>query len=167
MDTRTRAGRPVIWISALALTAAAAIGAGIGGSLSSADAAPAGTVVTAPGPDSAAAARISDAWTMFFDMSTPMRQKAQYLQNGARMGAMMQRFTGDPALRAMTVRVDSVHLDSPTSATVTYEIEGVMGMAMMARATGCAVFEHGAWLVSDAALCSTLDRAAGTGLGCA
>lgn len=117
--------------------------------------------------DSAAATQqITQNWQAFFSKSTPVAQKAQYLQNGSQMSATIQQFASNPLVGQVSAKVDSVKFTSPTQATVTFDILGPTGTALLSGTTGQATDQNGTWVVSDSSLCALLALTGGNVPGC-
>jgi hypothetical protein len=114
----------------------------------------------------AATQQVTTAWEAFFSKSTPLAQKAQYLQNGSQMTATIQNFASNAMVGQVTAKVDSVKFTSPTQATVTYDIDGTSGTALLTATTGQAVLQAGNWVVSDSSLCGLLSLTGGKVPGC-
>lgn len=122
---------------------------------------------SSPTFDSAAATtQVTKDWEAFFSKSTPLAQKAQYLQNGSEMQSTIQQFASNPLVGQVTAKVDSVKFTSPTQATVTYDIDGPTGTALMSKTTGTAYLQNGTWVVGDASLCSLLALTGTAPTGC-
>ncbi|HEY3871671.1 MAG TPA: hypothetical protein VGM10_25140 [Actinocrinis sp.] len=127
----------------------------------------AGTSASPSGLDTAAATtQVTKDWEAFFSKSTPLAQKAQYLQNGSAMSSTIQQFASNPLVGQVTAKVDSVKFSSPTQATVTYDIDGPTGTALLSKTTGTAYLQNGTWVVGDASLCSLLALTGTTPTGC-
>lgn len=164
-------------VRVLALGLALTVGGGITLSACSSSGSPAAgstasavTTATAsatPTFDSAAATQqVTQNWQAFFSKSTPLAQKAQYLQNGSQMSATIQNFASNPLVGQVSAKVDSVKFSSPTQATVTYDIIGPTGTALLSGTTGQATEQNGTWVVSDSSLCSLLSLTGGSIPGC-
>lgn len=122
---------------------------------------------SSPSFDSAAATtQVTKDWEAFFSKSTPLAQKAQYLQNGSEMSSIIQQFASNPLVGQVSAKVDSVKFASPTKATVTYDIDGPTGSALLTNTTGTAYLQNGTWVVGDASLCSLLALTGTTPSGC-
>jgi hypothetical protein len=125
------------------------------------------TAAATPTFDSAAATQqVTQNWQAFFSKSTPLAQKAQYLQNGSQMSSTIQNFASNPLVGQVSAKVDSVKFSSPTQATVTYDIIGPTGTALLSGTTGQATEQNGTWVVSDSSLCSLLSLTGGSIPGC-
>jgi hypothetical protein len=59
--------------------------------------------------------------------------------------------------------VTNVTVNSPTSATVTYNLTAG-GSSLLKNQTGTAVYENGVWKVGDASMCDLLKLAPGASL---
>jgi len=153
---------------ALGLMLAAAGGVTLSSCSSSAPAtAPATSTapVTSAAPtlgSAAATQQVTQDWEAFFSKSTPLAQKATYLQ----MTATIQQFASNPMVGQVSAKVDSVKFTSPTQATVTYDIDGPTGTPLLQGSTGQAILQSGTWVVSDSSLCGLLSLTGGNIPGC-
>ncbi len=102
---------------------------------------------------SGAVAQITANWEKFFASSTPVSQKVTLLQNGnlfsGAIGGLMSLVSG------LGSTVTGVTLNSPTSATVNYNLTA-SGSSLLSGQTGTSVYENGVWKVGDASLCALL-----------
>jgi hypothetical protein len=117
--------------------------------------APATGAPTADGPaDRAAAEReIKQNWQKFFDPGTPTEDKQAVLENGDRMGPVLQAFSGDERGGQVGAEVTKVVFTSPTAADVTYTLT-LRGATALPDASGTAVEQDGTWKVSVSTLCA-------------
>jgi len=113
----------------------------------------------AAGGSAATIAAIKSNWEAFFSSSTPAAQRAKYLQNGQTFDAAIKAFAASPLASAVTSKVDSVTLTSPTKATVKYDLSAA-GTTVASGATGSAVLEGGMWKVGDDVFCGLLKQGA-------
>ena len=144
---------------ALAVSVAACSSSSSSSSSSSAPAssAPPATSAAAATPaatgTSGAVAQITANWEKFFASSTPVSEKVTLLQNGnlfsGAISGLMSLVSG------LGATVTGVTLDSPTSATVNYNLTAA-GSNLLSGQTGRAVYENGVWKVGDASLCGLL-----------
>jgi len=146
---------------AVAITACSSSGSPSPSSTSSTPAAPASSAASSPagGGSTSAEAAIKTNWEAFFSSSTPSDQRANYLQNGATFAAAIKAFAASPLASAVTSKVDSVTLTSPTKATVKYDLTAA-GTTVASGATGSAVLENGTWKVGDDVFCGLLKQGA-------
>jgi len=114
----------------------------------------------------AATQQVTQDWEAFFSKATPLAQKATYLQNGSQMTSTIQQFASNPMVGQVSAKVESVKFTSPTQATVTYDIDGPTGTALLSGSTGQAILQNGTWVVSDSSLCSLLSLTGGSIPGC-
>lgn len=111
---------------------------------------------TSPSFNSTAAeAQIKQNWAAFFSKDTPLANKLTYLQRGSTMRAAVQQFGTDPRTRQASAKVTSVFVTSPEVATVNYQVL-LAGRVALPSAVGTAVYEDGAWKVSDTTFCGLL-----------
>jgi purine-cytosine permease-like protein len=109
----------------------------------------------------ASAAQISANWEKFFSSSTPTSQRVALLQNGTAFATAIGSLTH--LVNGLGATVTSVTVNSPTSATVTYNLTAG-GSSLLSHQTGTAVYESGVWKVGDASLCGLLRLAPGATL---
>ena len=103
--------------------------------------------------NSAAAAQITANWEKFFNASTPTSERVALLQNGAAFAVAISGLSH--LVTGLGAKVTGVTVDSPTTATVTYNLTAG-GSTLLSGQTGTAVYEDGVWKVSDASLCGLL-----------
>jgi hypothetical protein len=108
---------------------------------------------TAPGDPAAATREIRQNWQKFFDPATSTADKQAVLENGDRMGPVLQAFGGDQRGGQVQAQVTKVAFTSPTQATVTYDLT-LKGATALPKATGTAVEQDGTWKVSANTLCA-------------
>jgi hypothetical protein len=108
---------------------------------------------TAPADRAAAEAEIRQNWQKFFDPKTSTEDKQAVLENGDRMGPVLQAFSGDERGGQVRAQVTKVEFTSATEATVTYTLT-LKGATALPDASGTAVEQEGTWKVSVKALCS-------------
>jgi hypothetical protein len=146
---------------AVAITACSSSGSSSSSSAASTPAAPASSAASSPagGGSASAEAAIKTNWEAFFSSSTPTDQRAKYLQNGTAFAAAIRAFASSPLASAVTAKVDSVTVTSPTKATVKYDLSAA-GTTVASGATGSAVLEGGMWKVGDDVFCGLLKQGA-------
>ena len=159
----TALARRAILAPALALALAAAVAACSSSSSSSssssapASSAPAATSAAASTPAAAntsgAVAQITANWEKFFASSTPVSEKVTLLQNGSVFSGAISGLTS--LVSGLGAKVTGVTVNSPTSATVTYNLTAG-GSSLLSGQTGTSVYENGVWKVGDASLCGLL-----------
>jgi len=114
---------------------------------------------TSSGGSSSAVAEITTNWEAFFSSSTPNSKRIQLLENGSTFSSAVGAFASSPLASAVTSKVDSVTLTSPTQATVKYDLTAA-GTTVASGATGTAVLQDGVWKVGDDVFCSLLKEGA-------
>ena len=158
----TALARRAILAPALVLALAAAVAAcSSSSSSSSSSSAPASsapaTSAAASTPaatnTSGAVAEITTNWEKFFASSTPVSEKVTLLQNGNLFSGAISGLTS--LVSGLGAKVTGVTVNSPTSATVTYNLTSG-GTSLLSGQTGTAVYESGVWKVGDASLCGLL-----------
>jgi ABC-type glycerol-3-phosphate transport system substrate-binding protein len=148
--------RRILLAPALALALALAVAACGSSSSSSSSSAPASSAPASSSSaagNSAAVAQITANWEKFFNASTPTSQRVTLLQNGAAFAAAISGLTH--LVSGLGATVTSVTVNSPTSATVKYNLTA-SGSSLLSGQTGKAVYENGTWKVGDASLCGLL-----------
>jgi hypothetical protein len=99
-----------------------------------------------------AVADITANWEKFFNSSTTAAQKASLLQNGSTFASAISAFAQLPLASGIGAKVTKVVVNSPTTATVTYDITSG-GTSLLSGQTGQSVYQDGTWKVGDASLC--------------
>ena len=138
--------------------AAAVVGCSSSGSSSttSSSSSPAASATSATASATAAgnaAALITANWEKFFSASTPTSQRVTLLQDGTAFAAAIGSLTH--LVTGLGATVTNVTVNSPTSATVTYNLTAG-GSSLLKNQTGTAVYENGVWKVGDASLCGLI-----------
>jgi purine-cytosine permease-like protein len=146
----------------LALAAAVvACGSSGSSSTSSNSSSPATSATSSAAATGNAAAQITANWEKFFSSSTPTSQRVALLQNGTAFAAAIGSLSH--LVNGLGATVTNVTVNSPTSATVTYNLTAG-GSSLLSHQTGTAVYENGVWKVGDASLCGLLKLAPGATL---
>ena len=146
----------------LALAAAVVACGSSGSSSTSSNSSSPATAATSSAPAAGnAAAQITANWEKFFSSSTPTSQRVALLQNGTAFAAAIGSLSH--LVNGLGATVTNVTVNSPTSATVTYNLTAG-GSSLLKNQTGTAVYENGAWKVGDASLCGLLKLAPGATL---
>jgi purine-cytosine permease-like protein len=146
----------------LALAAAVvACGSSASSSTSSSSSSPATSATSSAPAAGNAAAQITANWEKFFSSSTPTSQRVALLQNGTAFAAAIGSLSH--LVNGLGATVTAVTVNSPTSATVTYNLTAG-GSSLLSHQTGTAVYENGVWKVGDASLCGLLKLAPGATL---
>jgi hypothetical protein len=158
--------RRIFLAPALGLALAAAITACSSGSPSSSTptSSPTTTAASATATSSASGsgstvAAITTNWEAFFSSSTPNSKRIQLLQNGQAFASTVNTFSSSPLASAVSAKVTSVTVTSPTQASVKYNLTAA-GQSVESGATGIAVLETGVWKVGDASFCGLLKAGA-------
>lgn len=108
---------------------------------------------TAPADRAAAEAEIRQNWQKFFDPKTSTEEKQAVLENGDRMGPVLQAFSGDERGGQVQAKVTKIEFTSATGADVTYTLT-LKGATALPDASGSAVEQDGTWKVSAKTLCA-------------
>ncbi|AMW15249.1 hypothetical protein A4E84_08820 [Streptomyces qaidamensis] len=113
----------------------------------------ASVTATAPADRAAAEGEIRQNWQKFFDPKTSTEEKQAVLENGDRMGPVLQAFSGDERGGQVQAKVTKVEFTSATGADVTYTLT-LKGATALPDASGSAVEQDGTWKVSAKTLCA-------------
>lgn len=116
--------------------------------------APATSGSTSPG-SAAAVAAITTNWEAFFNAKTPDSQRIGLLQDGSQFASVIHSQSGSGLAALATAKVTHVTVNSPTMATVSYEIL-ISGTPQLKNQTGTAVYQNGVWKVGVASFCGLL-----------
>ncbi|MFC9509269.1 hypothetical protein [Streptomyces sp. NPDC057002] len=108
---------------------------------------------SAPADRAAAEQEIKQNWETFFDPETSTEDKQAVLENGDRMGPVLQAFSGDERGGQVQAKVTKIEFTSATEANVTYTLT-LKGATALPDASGTAVEQEGTWKVSVKTLCS-------------
>ncbi|WP_229377842.1 hypothetical protein [Streptomyces sp. VRA16 Mangrove soil] len=122
---------------------------------------------TAPADRAAAEKQIKSNWKKFFDPAVPLKEKADVLQDGAKMSKVLESFNGDKRGGQVQAEVTKITFTSPTEADVTYSL-ALKGATVLPDATGTSVEQDGIWKVSVTTLCALVQLSgnASPGPGC-
>ena len=156
-------------VLALALTAAACSSSSsstpASSPTSSTPAAPASSAApssAAPSSSSPAAAaggnakaQITTNWEAFFNGQTSAAKKIALLENGQKFASVINAQAGSGLAGSAGAKVTAVVVNSPTKATVSYDIT-LSGTTALANQTGTAVYQNGTWKVGDVSFCQLL-----------
>ncbi|THC45540.1 hypothetical protein E7X58_31395 [Streptomyces sp. A1499] len=170
-----RRGRLAVAVLLLVVPAAAACGDDSGGG--DGDPPPEPSVETsaeptrdgaaAPADPAAAKSEVTENWEKFFDPGVPLKEKETVLEDGARMRAVLEGFSGDERGRQVAAEVGEVEFTSADEADVTYALT-LKGATALPDASGTAVNQDDTWKVSVKTLCALvkLSGNASPGPGC-
>lgn len=98
---------------------------------------------------------ITTNWEAFFNAKTPVNRRVSLLENGSQFQSVIQAQSGSGLAALATAKVTHVTVNSPTQATVTYDIL-VSGTPQLKNQAGLAVYQNGTWKVSVASFCGLL-----------
>jgi hypothetical protein len=113
------------------------------------------TTSSGGGNNAAAAAAITTNWEAFFNAKTPDSKRVTLLQDGPDFASVIKSQSGSGLASLATAKVTNVTVNSPTQATVDYEIL-VSGTPELKNQTGTAVYEDGTWKVGVTSFCGLL-----------
>ena len=85
----------------------------------------------------------------------PRRREDLLLQNGSKFASVINAQAGSSIATGAAAKVTAVVVNSPTSATVSYDIL-LNGTTALPNQTGTAVFQDGSWKVGDVSFCQLL-----------
>ncbi|WPO74682.1 MULTISPECIES: hypothetical protein [unclassified Streptomyces] len=122
---------------------------------------------TAPADPAAAEREVRENWEKFFDPEVSLKDKEAVLENGAKMRAVLEGFSGDERGKQVAAEVGEVEFTSAKEADVTYALT-LKGATALPGASGTAVDQDGTWKVSVKTLCALvkLSGNASPGPGC-
>lgn len=120
-----------------------------------------------PADPKAAEKQVRTNFEKFFDPATSLRDKEAVLENGPKMRAVLQGFSGDERGKQVGAKVGKVEFTSATEADVTYALT-LKGATALPTASGTAVNQDDTWKVSVKTLCALvkLSGNASPGPGC-
>jgi hypothetical protein len=104
---------------------------------------------------SAGTTAITTNWEAFFNAKTPTTKRIALLQDGSQFAAVITSQAGSGLASLATAKVTHVTVNSPTQATVTYDIL-VSGTPQLKNQTGTAVLQDGTWKVGVSSFCGLL-----------
>jgi hypothetical protein len=110
---------------------------------------------SAPPGGAAAAAAITTNWEAFFNAKTPDNRRIALLEDGSQFASVIHSQSGSGLAALATAKVTHVTVNSPTMATVSYEIL-ISGTPELKNQTGTAVNQNGVWKVGVASFCGLL-----------
>jgi hypothetical protein len=154
-------------LAGLAATAAACGGGSSPSTSSSPPSAPATSAApSAPASSSSApttstlapaatVAAVTTNWEAFFNAKTPVGKRVSLLQDGTQFQSIIKSQAGSGLAALATAKVTHVTVNSPTQATVTYNIL-VSGTPELKNQTGTAVLQNGSWKVGVGSFCGLL-----------
>ncbi|MCX4668290.1 hypothetical protein OG453_16690 [Streptomyces sp. NBC_01381] len=108
---------------------------------------------TAPADPAAAEKQVKENWEKFFDPATSMKDKEALLENGTKMRAVLESFSGDERGEQVGAEVNKVEFTSATEADVTYALT-LKGATALPDASGTSVNQDDTWKVSVKTLCA-------------
>jgi hypothetical protein len=100
-----------------------------------------------------AVSQITANWETFFSPSSSVSERVSLLQDGSQVQAAVQSLLGSSFASQASAKVTHVTVNSPTQATVTYNIL-LGGKPVLKNQTGTAVKENGIWKVGVSSFCS-------------
>jgi hypothetical protein len=98
---------------------------------------------------------IGEAWTKFFNGSTPFGERVALLAGGDRFSSTIKSLSKNPLASKTSATVSNVTITGATTATVTFTVY-LAGLPVLKDVKGTAVLENGTWLVDAGSLCKLL-----------
>ena len=109
-----------------------------------------------------AKAKITTAWTRFFDPAVPVAQKTDVIENYTGLKPILEAQSKSPQAQSIKAKVQDVTLQGSDKATVRYDIvNSQSNEALLANASGQAVKVKDKWMVSQATFCSLVTAGGG------
>lgn len=99
--------------------------------------------------------QIATDWEQFFSGATPAKAKIKLLQNGSAFAPVINAQASSSLARSASANVIKVVLDSPTLATVHYNIL-LAGKTVLPNEVGKSFKIKGRWLIGSASFCTLL-----------
>ena len=114
-------------------------------------------VASSPGQAASgnAKAQITSNWEAFFNGQTSAAKKIALLENGQKFASVINAQAGSGLASSAGAKVTAVVVNSPTKATVSYDIT-LSGATALPNQTGTAVYQNGTWKVGDVSFCQLL-----------
>ncbi len=106
-------------------------------------------------PSASAVSQITTNWEAFFSAKTPTSQRVSLLQDGSQFQSVIQAQSGGGLASQASAKVVKVTVNSPTQATVKYDIL-LSGTPALSNQTGTAVYQDGTWKVGVTSFCGLL-----------
>jgi hypothetical protein len=100
-----------------------------------------------------AVSQITANWETFFSPASSVSKRVSLLQDGTQVQSAVQSLLGSSFASQASAKVTNVTVNSPTQATVTYNIL-LSGKPVLKNQTGTAVLENGIWKVGVSSFCS-------------
>jgi hypothetical protein len=164
-----RIAAPALGLALAATMAACSSGSSTSTSAAPSSAAPASSAASSPAAPASspassssgavasgnAKAQITANWEAFFNGQTSAAKKISLLQNGQKFAAVINAQAGSGLAGSAGAKVTAVVVNSPTKATVSYDIT-LSGATALPNQTGTAVYEGGTWKVGDVSFCQLL-----------
>jgi hypothetical protein len=164
-----RIAAPALGLALAATMAACSSGSSTSTSAAPSSAAPASSAASSPAAPASspassssgaaasgnAKAQITANWEAFFNGKTSAAKKISLLQNGQKFATVITAQAGSGLASSAGAKVTAVVVNSPTKATVSYDIT-LSGATALPNQTGTAVYEGGTWKVGDVSFCQLL-----------
>jgi hypothetical protein len=114
---------------------------------------PATSAPASAGASGNAVSQITANWETFFSPASSVSKRVSLLQDGTQVQSAVQSLLGSSFASQASAKVTNVTVNSPTQATVTYNIL-LSGKPVLKNQTGTAVLENGIWKVGVSSFCS-------------
>ncbi len=108
-----------------------------------------------PSSSGSAVSQITANWEAFFSAKTPTSQRVSLLQDGSQFQSIIQAQAGGGLAAEASAKVTKVTINSPTQATVKYDIL-INGTPALSNQTGTAINQGGTWKVGVTSFCGLL-----------
>lgn len=108
---------------------------------------------SAPADPAAAEKEVKENFEKFFDPAVSPKDKEALLENGSKMRAVLEGFSGDERGKQVSADVNKVEFTSATEADVTYALS-LKGATALPDASGTSVNQDDTWKVSVKTLCA-------------
>lgn len=108
---------------------------------------------SAPADPAAAEKEVKENFEKFFDPAVSLKDKEALLENGSKMRAVLEGFSGDERGKQVSADVNKVEFTSATEADVTYALS-LKGATALPDASGTSVNQDDTWKVSVKTLCA-------------
>ncbi len=102
-----------------------------------------------------AVSQITTNWEAFFNPKTPVSQRVSLLQDGPEFQSLIQSQAGSGLASEASAKVTNVTVNSPTQATVRYDVL-LNGTPALTNQAGTAVKEDGIWKVGVSSFCGLM-----------
>jgi hypothetical protein len=110
---------------------------------------------SSPASGGSAVSQITANWETFFSAKTPTSQRVSLLEDGSQFQSVISAQAGGGLASQASAKVIKVTVNSPTQATVIYDIL-LNGTPALSNQSGTAVYQDGTWKVGVTSFCGLL-----------